>query len=149
MARRHFEVAQTREHSADVTPKLRILGKTRLEVTSSSRDLKKTPCLARVRKLNNTGEISARGHLTQDNSARGHLKTTWLKKIRLDITSRSRQLKRGYSKKLFEETVPAPLNPESLGSAPPRTEARFPRAHGYVCYCEPEYIHPGLEAEQS
>ena len=32
---------------------------------------------------------SLRGHLAQENSARSHLEATWLKKARLEVTSRS------------------------------------------------------------
>ena len=103
----------------------------RLEVTSRSLGLGKLR------------PKSLRSHLGRENSTRSHFgaasqchfKVPWLEKTRVEVTSKFRS----YAKKLFEKTVPGPLNSEALSSAPPRTEDGYPRVHTsihiyiYIC----------------
>ena len=56
-------------------------------------------------------------------SLQSHFEVTWLEKTRVEVTSKFRS----YAKKLFEKTVPVPLNSEALSSAPPRTEDGYPQ----------------------
>ena len=81
-ARSHFEVTWLEKTRLKVTSRPRNLNKTWLEVTWLAQNIEKTR------------GTWARGHLAQENSARGHFEATWLEKTRLEVTSRSRTVEK-------------------------------------------------------
>jgi hypothetical protein len=107
-ARSHFEIENTWE---DLVWSVERTRDTRLEVISRSTKLSKTAeRLPEVEKLQENKarshfEVSSRtwrkldtfgyrGHSSRESSARGHFKVTWIKKTRLEVSSRSRKLNR-------------------------------------------------------